>query len=568
MKWILRKPQVKPSKSDSVVEQIAKIRGIEDPQTFLNPTESVLNDPYLMLNIEEASNRIISAIGNNERIIVSYDPDADGITATTIMLRYLKNYTENVDYIYGQRNDGHGILEMIKVKELDEVKDADRIEHNKANTDKIREADLLILIDSSSNDVEACQFIKEKLQTDIVILDHHAIERKNPHVLMVNPQQDKCEYPNKYLSGAGVVFKTLQVMEDTLGQVDPWQFIDLVAVGMYADVMRVDILENRYLIMQGLRNMKNTGLVRILKGGKADLYKLKGDSIGFTIAPIINGVARMNNIKLAIDILLEDDDKICKKLRLQMQKLNELRKEKQKEIVEQYMKNLDDSKKVLIVMDEQSSKGFNGIVAQQLSDKYKRPAIVGRIHNGVLSGSFRSHNGFKFKKFLNQFPYEENKETKFEALGHEGAGGIVISETLLPELEAYIEKHMPFLDDTEPTIVYDLDMNVSEINEYIRELERFNHLTGNGFYKILVRVNGITVEEAECIGKTQETVKIKTFDDMELIKFRVNEEYASELGYFDMIDVVGQLQMNEFYNFGLKQKICTPQVMIEDFQVN
>jgi single-stranded-DNA-specific exonuclease len=115
-------------------------------------------------------------------------------------------------------------------------------------------------------------------------------------------------------------------MEDTLGEVDPDYYLDLVAVGMYADVMRIDVLENRYMIMQGLRNINNTGLTRILKGAKANLFKLNGDSIGFSIAPLINGVARMDNIKLAIDILLEDDDAKCKPIRLKMQKINESRK--------------------------------------------------------------------------------------------------------------------------------------------------------------------------------------------------------------------------------------------------
>ena len=512
-----------------------------------------------MKNIQDASNRIIKAIDKNERIIVSYDPDADGLTATTIMLRYLKNYTDNVDYIYGERSDGHGITEMIKISNLSPSKDADRIEHNKSNTDKIRNADLLILIDSSSNDVETCKFIREKLNTDIIILDHHAIESKNPYALLVNPQQDECEYPNKYLSGAGVVFKTIQVMEDTLNQVDVWQYIDLVAVGLYADVMRLDILENRYLIMQGLRNMKNTGLVRILKGGKVNTYKMKGDAIGFTIAPMLNGAARMDNIKLAIDILLEDDDKVCKKIRLQMHKLNQYRKEKQKEITDQYKKNIDDTKKVLIVTDEQSSKGFNGIVAQQLSEEYKRPVIVGRIHNGKLSGSFRSYNGFKFKRFLNQFDGE------LDALGHEGAGGIEISQDLLPDLERYIERHMPSLEDVKPTVYYDLDISVDEVGQYVKELDKFNLLTGNGFPKVIVRVNGISVEEPSCIGETKETVKIGTLNDMELIKFRVNEEYASELSYFDMIDVVGQLTMNEWFNFATRKLVAVPQVILHDY---
>src|SRR5690606_2553091 len=200
----------------------------------------------------------------------------------------------------------------------------------------------------------------------IIIIDHHAIERENPHVLLVNPQQEDDEYPNKFLSGAGVVFKVIQVMEDMLGsegQVNPFDYMDLVAVGMYADVMRVDVYENRFMIMHGLRNMKNVGLVRILKGGKVDLFKINSSAIGFTIAPLLNGVARMDNIKLAIDILLTDSDDEAKKLRLKMHKLNESRKVLQKQIVEQYMTKIDETDKILLVLDEQSSKGFNGIVA-------------------------------------------------------------------------------------------------------------------------------------------------------------------------------------------------------------
>lgn len=537
MKWIQRKPKEKFNHRDSALDKIAKIRGIYDIERFLNPTQDELHDPYLMKNIEEASNRIIKAIGKKERICLSYDADADGLTATSTMYRYLKNYTDNVYYIYSERNDGHGIQNQI-----DQIKEG---------------TDLLIIIDSSSNEVETCRKIKE-MGIDIIILDHHAIEVKNPYVLMVNPQQEDCRYPNKYISGAGVVFKVIQVMEDSLGQVDPFQYIDLVAVGMYADVMRVDVPENRFIIMHGLRNMRNTGLIRILKSAKIDMNKMNSNVIGFTVAPLLNGVARMDKIRLAIDLLLEDDDKVCQKIHRQMKKVNEERKERQKEILEQYLKSIDESKKVLIVLDEQSSKGFNGIVAQQLAEKYKRPVIVGRVHQGTISGSFRSYGGFNFKSFLQGFG-------DIDALGHSQAGGIVLKEELLDEFEKYIDENMPESSETEPVIIYDLEISVDEIPEYIDVIEQFNILTGNGFPKVVVKVDGITVEETSVVGKTRETVKIKTLDDVELIKFRVDENYASELGFFDEISVVGELRMNEWYHFGLKKKIIIPQIMIEDY---
>ncbi|MDS7057147.1 DHH family phosphoesterase [Klebsiella pneumoniae] len=561
VKWIQRKSKVALKKRDEVEDKIAKLRGIENVEEFLNPSSNVLHDPYLMKNIEKVANRIIRAVNKGDNICVSFDPDADGLTSASTMIRYLRNYTDKVTFIYGERNDGHGIAEMIKI---DGVEDEKRLARNTENLELIKDCDLLILIDSSSNDADACKYISEELGKEIIILDHHEIERPNPHVTLVNPQQDGCQYPNKYLSGAGVVFKVMQVMEDTLDQVDPFTYIDLVSVGMYADIMRIDIPENRYLILQGLRNVKNMGLTRILKGAKIDNWNLDCNAIGFGIAPLLNGTARMGELRLAIDILLEDDDNKCKPLRLKMQKLNERRKEIQKDLFESYSKQVNLDEKLLVVLDDKSSKGFNGVVAQQLSDKFKRPVIVGRNHKGTISGSFRGYGKLKLKSFLNGF----NDIAEIEVLGHEGAGGIVMPSENLELLQEYINKFLPELDEKEQTIIYDLELTPEEAIENIKVIQSFNRLTGNGFPKIIVRVNGITVESTDCIGKTQETVKFKTYDDMELIKFRVNDKYGSDLDEWDSIDVVGTLSMNEFFNFKLKKKICTPQIMIEAYIKN
>ncbi|UUV46821.1 single-stranded-DNA-specific exonuclease [Bacillus phage vB_BanS-Thrax4] len=557
VKWIQRKAKVAIKKRDEVEDKIAKMRGIKDLDEFLNPSADVLHDPYLMKNIDEASNRIILALSEQKNICVSFDPDADGLTSASTMIRYLRNYSDRVTFIYGERNDGHGIAEMITLDTDDEK----RLARNKENLQTIKDCDLLILIDSSSNDDEACQFIKEELGKEIIVLDHHEIERPNPHVLLVNPQQKGCNYPNKFLSGAGVVFKVMQVMEDTLDQVDPFNYIDLIAVGMYADIMRIDIPENRYIILQGLRNVKTMGLTRILKGAKIDNWNLDCNAIGFGIAPLLNGTARMDELRLAIDLLLEDDDNKCKPLRLKMQKLNERRKEIQKDLFESYSKKVNLSEKLLVVLDDKSSKGFNGVVAQQLSDTFKRPVIVGRNHKGTISGSFRGYGKMKLKSFLGGF----SDIAEIEVLGHEGAGGIVMPSENLELLQEYINKFLPELDEKEQTVIYDLEFTPEEAIENIRVIEKFNKLTGNGFPKVIVRVNGITVDTVDCIGKTMETVKFKTFDEMELIKFRVNDQYGSNVGCWDSIDVVGVLSMNEFYNFKLKQKIYTPQIMIEDF---
>lgn len=565
-----------PNPTDSILERIAKIRGIEDVNKFLNPSKNEMFDPYLIKNIVEASEKILQYVKDGKHIVLSYDADADGLTSTSIMYRYLKNYTDNVDYIYNERNHGHGIHEQTRldfiyeddVDENGEIINAEkkyRYDLNAQNLEKISQADLLIIVDSSSNDVEACKKLVEDFGIEIIILDHHAIEVENPYVLLVNPQQEGDKYPNKFLSGAGIVFKTLQVMEDILGdegKVNPFDYIDLVAVGMYSDIMRVDVYENRFMIMHGLRNMKNVGLVRILKGGKIDLFNIDSSAIGFTIAPLLNGVARMDNIKLAIDILLTDDDDEAKKLRLKMQKLNDSRKILQKQIVDQYLTKIDHDRKVIMVFDEQASKGFNGVVAQQLAQTYKRPALVGRLHKGTASGSFRSFGGFNMQDFLMESGLVE------EAKGHTQAGGFVIKEENLEALEQYIEDNLPELKDREPTVIYDVEIDIEDVPEYIKPMKQFNKVTGNGFPKVITRVNGAMLEKVETLGKTKETRKFKTFDDFELIKFKVDESYGEELECFDTIDAVGQLQNNEWFNFKTKERITTPQLILEDYKVN
>lgn len=579
MNWKKRKPVNKISEDDSVLEQIAKIRGIDldSLDDFLNPTKDVLHNPLEMLNMKKVASLIVEHIKNGSTFAVSYDADADGICSGTIMTKYLLNYvsSEKVHIVYNQRGHGHGIEEQTTFKFLKDyhydkngnIKDESRKERydlNTSNIEKIKQADVLIIVDSSSNDWKTCKAIKDS-GTEVIILDHHKIEELNKYALIVNPQQEKDKYPNKNLSGAGVVFKTVEVIEkmlkkEGLGSIDVWQFTDLVAVGMYADSMDITNLENRFLIMDGFRNINNVGLTRILKGAKADFYKINADTIGFSVAPMINGVTRLDNIELAIDIFLTDDDSEAKKLRLKMEKLNVARKEKQKEIVDRYSQKVDTTNKIIFISDDESSKGFNGLVAQNLSTKYSRNAIVGRLSDGIFYGSYRSYNNFDMLNFL--------KDTNLcdEVKGHNGAGGIVIKEENIDKLMEYIQTHIDELETEEEYVYYDVVVDLDEINEYIKALNKFNLLHGRGFPKVIVRINDVMIDEVKTIGKTQETRKFATMDNLDLIKFKVDDEYGSELVSFDAIDCIGDLSVNEFYNFATRQRTITNQLKIIDYR--
>lgn len=566
MEWIKRKPKIEYLNSEDITSKLAKIRGIQENEIddFLMPTEKELFDASEMKNSQKAVNRIIEAINENQKVAVSVDSDVDGITSSAIMIRYLRNYIDNVNYIYHQREDGHGVYSQIK----DVVEEGDRQDLNDRNREIVSNSDLLIILDSSSNDFRGIEEVhKLNKDIDIIILDHHQIEWEeegrdmNDLAILVNPQQEDCEYPNKHLSGAGVTFKIVELTQSNLPiqKVNVGDYYDLVAVGMVADLMRMDILENRYIVSHGLRNIKNVGLTRILKGAKQNPNFVSSTTVGFNIAPIINGSARMGEIEHAIEILLTDDDKVAKKLRLKMDKLNKQRREIQEELTAKYEKMVNLNDKIIIIFDEESNSGFNGLVAQNLAQKYQRPAFVLRSHKGILSGSGRSYAGFNTKDFLSQLPYVITS-------GHEQSHGITFPEDKLDEVKQFIKDNIKVLKSREPVVFYDIEISADEVPQYVEQIESFNHITGMGFPKIIVKVKDVMITERRVLGATRNTIKWDSVEGINLIKFRVDENYGRDVDVFDTVNAVGEVQMNVFYNFATKETTRTPQVLLEDYR--
>lgn len=571
-KWIKRKPRYEINKGKDLLSQLANIRGIPVKQVddFLMPEESVLKPTRTMKNALETAERIKYAIENDQNIVVSMDNDADGVTSTAIMIRYLKERMDKeIPYIFAERDWGHGIKEQLMTK-AESVKNEERNENAERNRELIRNADLLIIVDSSSNDVETCKKIIESYETDIIILDHHEITKRSETmadvgVMLVNPQQEGCEYENKGLSGAGVVYKMVELVEELFddGLVDTEKFLDLTAVGLVGDMMPMNIPENRYMVSQGLLNIHNMGLERIIKSGNnSKTDGLTSDIIGFTVAPLINGTARMGNIEDAILLLLSDEDKEVKRIRLRMHKANEARKLLQREIVDKVSQDIDPSMKMIFVVTDESNRGMNGLVAQSLVEKYKRPVFVGRKKDDMIMGSARSYNNIQLKTFFGESGLVELAE------GHEGALGLNFKVENLESIMNYVEINMSTVKQREEVSMYDIHLETSELEDAIDLIESFNHITGTDCKKVIVRIDDLMVEERNVIGSLNNTVKIKTMDNVDILKFRVNEEYADEIGIMDSISIVGELKWNIWTQFKPVYTVHkTMQVLIDDYRM-
>lgn len=589
-KWIEKTPKIKAEREDGLVSRILKARGIpeEDHSAFLFPDESLENDPYEIHNMKKAVNIILDAIDAEKNIIVSGDPDADGVTSLAIMVNRLREIQKRndfgLDYIYPQRDTGHGLLGQLTIKNewnetvsddslpQEEIDDAQKlIDLSISNIKKVEMADVLIVIDSSSNDIEGVKLAKKIAGDDlkVIILDHHQFDEPqgafdmDEHAVLVNIHHPYDDSINKCLSGAGMAYKACKAIDVEIGE-DGFsnQYRDLMAVGMVGDMMDMTNLENRFLISQGLQNVTNVGLSRILKGAKVNTYRYNTTDIGFSIAPLINSSARMGEIELAIEILLVDNDADAKRLRLKMDKLNKKRQELQKSIVNKYIDNVDLNDKIIIIIDDSSNKGMNGLVAQNIAQKYHRPCFVVK-HNkedNICRGSGRSYGKFNTQEFLSELDF-------VKASGHGQAHGIEFPLDKLDELKDYINDNMSDDLEKETTYYYDIELNnPEEAMMDFKDIANINYITGTKFPAVTIKMSNIPIEERDVIGKTKETVKFKTMEDLVLIKFKVNEYWNDDIDMFDEVSVVGTPNINEFYNFAKKETIRTPQIMILDIE--
>ncbi|NBI31004.1 single-stranded-DNA-specific exonuclease RecJ [Chengkuizengella marina] len=538
MEWIKRKPVKRIKNTDSVLEKLAKIRGIEDLDKFLNPSKNSLHNPYKLKNIEEVTNKIIKAVYQGKRICVSADCDSDGIFSTAMMVRFLKQFTDNIYYIYNQRSIGHGIENQIQY-----IND---------------ETDLLIILDSSTNSTDACKAIS-KNGIDIVIIDHHAFERKNPYATIVNPQLD--HYPNKSISGAGLTFKVMQVIDDNLGSETFENYIDMCGMGMYADMMDCSVLENRYMISKGLKNINNPGVQVILNLKNIDVISIDSQTIAYIISPLINGCARMDKIELALELLISDDYLRCVEIVEEMIELNEERKQIQKILFEKCLPQIKEEDKFIVAAIKDISKGFNGLVAQQLTDQFNKPSIV--LKGGeILTGSFRACGELKnMKEFLKKTGVVNKAE------GHEFAGGVEISKDKLNSLKTFVNEKLEKYKFT-PVFEYDLEISVDDISfGMIKEVEKFNHISGTGFPAATFKVDRIVTGERKVLGKNKDTIKV-VCNEIELMKFKTDKTYAEDVMDLDELEVVGQLKINEFIpTWGKGKKLVrNKQIIIEDYK--
>ena len=525
-------------------------------------------------------------INNNDIILIQVDSDVDGYTSAAKLSNYLYHLFPAfvVNKIIYRFHDGkqHGII-------------ADQIPNN---------VKLVIAPDSSSNDYEEHKKLRDR-GIDVLVIDHHEAEKVSEDACVINNQL--CDYPTKSLSGVGMVYKFCQFMDSILDTDYADDGLDLVALGMIADMMDLRDFETKHLIHKGLKNIHNPFFSYMIE---KNAYSLKDEitpvGVAFYIAPYVNATVRMGS---------PEEKRIMFESMLNFKAFDQIDSTKrgckgQKEsVVEQAVRNCTNIKsrqtkardnsletierlivdnnllknKILIIpvpCHIYVEKNLTGLIANQLMSKYQKPVLLlnevineqsvistdGNITNLIYStweGSARGYDKSSltdFRKFCVDSGLIEYAE------GHANAFGFGIRNS---DLKDFIHYCNTALGDFEFTPCYNVDFIFSADNfngNDILEIAELKSLWGQGVTEPYIALTNVKVTKNNIMLMSPDnkpTIKIKLANGVEVIKFKASqEEYQSLVseGYF-VLDIIGRCDSN---TWGGR---TTSQIIVEDYEI-
>ena len=442
---------------------IRNVKNFPQAKNFFRPTLDFLHDPFLMDGMEAATSRLIQALTENHLICIYGDYDVDGTCSTALLYLFLKELDANVEYYIPKRlTDGYGLSSSA----VDIVKS--------------KETSLLITVDCGITAVAETEYAKS-IGIDVIICDHHQPKDKIPGALAVlDPLKPGCNYPFKYLSGAGVAFKLAMGVAERIGKRElPLQYLDLVALAEAADIVPL-IDENRILVKEGLNQINQNprpGILALIKSSGMEPGNLTSGQIVFTIAPRVNAVGRLGDAERAVKLFITKDKEEAFNLAHILETENYERRKIDVDTfdtaLEMVEKSLDlDEEHAIVLHQESWHPGVIGIVASRLVEKYYRPTIMLTTIDGVAKGSARSISNFNIYEAL-----KKCEDLLIQFGGHQAAAGLAVEIEKIDEFKSrfnQIVKETVPGDDLFPEIDIDSKIKFSEITpKFLRILDQF-----------------------------------------------------------------------------------------------
>ena len=522
-----------------LVSGVLASRGVNCPEQateYLTQETTLAHSPFLMKDMDKAAARIDRALSDGERIAIFGDYDVDGITATCIMVDYLKSRgADVVHYIPRRIEDGYGLS-------------CEAIEGLRKGG-----ATLLVTVDCGITGVEEVAYARS-IGMDVVVTDHHECKETLPvAAAVVDPRRTDCEYPFKHLAGCGVALKLVLALggpdrEEALFS----RYCTLAAIGTVADVMQMTG-ENRTIVSRGLASLDRSdfiGLHALLKEAGLSGREISSVQIGFVLAPRINAAGRMGAADMAADLLLCQDPAKAEELAKALCALNRERQSVEQTIYSQAEAMIEalpeDQRRALVLASETWHQGVVGIVASRLSEKYSRPSFMIHLNGGVGKGSCRSWGGFNLFAAL-----ESCSDLLLGFGGHELAAGFTIDEANIPAFRARMNQYAAeYWVGKTPESALEVDVEIRQPGRVtLQEVEALTALEpyGSGNARPLFCLMGATLLRTQNVGQNRH------------LKLRLGKGNAQFDGIFfsttaaacgcaegDRVDAAFYLQVNEF----------------------
>ena len=504
-------------------------RGIDTPrlvQEYLHPEKSLLHDPMLMQGMDRAVAVIRESIARGDEIIVFGDYDVDGVTATAILLTYLRKQGAKAGfYIPDRHGEGYGL--------------------NMAAIDRLAaHARLLITVDCGITCPDEVAHARE-LGMRVIVTDHHQLGPRLPDCeAVLNPLMG--DYPFRRLCGAGVAFKLVQALGGEEAIEPLWE---LAALATIADIVPL-MGENRVIVANGLCAMAQTkrpGLIALMESAGVEPKNVSASDVAYRMAPRINAGGRLalasrgvellttRKLETAREIAQELDQDNTKRRELELSIFNEANQAVQREI--DFMRE-----RAIVVSSEGWNPGVIGLAASRLVEKYKWPTVLLAQDGDVCVGSARSIPGVNIHDAM-----ATCRDLFVRFGGHAQAAGLTIETKNVPEFRRRLTDAIREQAEPEafiPTEEYDLELELSEMTEELIDAFSAMQPTGFGNPAPVFCVRGVNTTDVRQIGKEGAHLRMRLTQNGEMrnaIGFRMGDRARSMP---EVIEAVMALSIN------------------------
>lgn len=474
--------------------------GSKHALAYLNPSLSQLQNPFSVRDMDTAVRRITAALTQKQKVLVFGDYDVDGITATALLVHFLRQIGVDVrTHIPHRTNEGYGLQPF----QIDSIVIPQKI-------------DLMITVDCGSTNHEAIGRARAA-GVDVVVTDHHNIsEPPADAVAVVNPKRADCNAGFEHLAGVGVAFILLVCLRKHLRDIGFWEsvpepnlrsYCDLVALGSIADSVPL-IGDNRILTRAGLQLMQQErlrpGIGEIFKLVHIDAGRVNEEDLAYRVVPRLNAAGRMDHASAALDLLMATDPDEARPLAGLLHDLNARRKNTENDILDQIRGRLRKRPELLkgnslVLAQENWHEGVIGIVAARLTEQYHRPVVIISIRDGLGKGSGRSIPGIDLHRALKYCA--ENMEGFG---GHAMAAGLQIKgekiEAFKQQFDRMVEQEREPEDDG-PVIPIDAVVRFHEMSDrLINEIQTLQPFGQENREPILM-AEDVSVVKSQVVGE-------------------------------------------------------------------